>query len=446
MKTNGLPIPDPIDPEKALEFCMRIPDAPEYSQAFWGAMHNLGRWFSWEKDGTDRAKIAAETFWSYVGPAYNKYLSGCVECTSDIWRLETMPIRPHPTETGIVQASTDCENWYTWLDLRSWFGLLGSGDFEESETEGETEQEAANHLVQWFQTFVTEIDIRINAGQTINQITIGMAQWPPLQGTSNTTDPLKDLITDMVNKTAQERTDELGADWWEELWDLIACAMDTTGTVLNAAQDAIVDFLNTSSSWLANSLEATAEAMGYAGMNGGASFNKASGGGGAGFGNASCYYDPIAIETGGYAVGQWQQYDLTGDLFPAPSTYEEICIGGVAGYTIIGYEIHCTYATGGSIGTSQQNGGIDPVCYIPGEGRIPSGAFSDGQRFQYCHGAHASAVFALWQELELGDDTIDVYWDVNLADGAGSAGFVSVSGTNPITQAGLRIKPIFKVN
>lgn len=68
-KSTGLPLPFPVDPQKTVCVTLKIPDAPEYRQAFRGFFADLGKWWAWwhtEGQSDEPARIAAE-LWRLAG-------------------------------------------------------------------------------------------------------------------------------------------------------------------------------------------------------------------------------------------------------------------------------------------------------------------------------------------------------------------------------------------
>ena len=50
---KGFLLPDTIEGDGLLSFCISIPNAPEYIQAFWGQLFELGNAWNWEHDTPD---------------------------------------------------------------------------------------------------------------------------------------------------------------------------------------------------------------------------------------------------------------------------------------------------------------------------------------------------------------------------------------------------------
>ena len=58
-KNAGYALPDDITPEESIYVCIPIPDSPGHRRAFAGALHELARWWNWEKDDQKHGKEAA---------------------------------------------------------------------------------------------------------------------------------------------------------------------------------------------------------------------------------------------------------------------------------------------------------------------------------------------------------------------------------------------------
>lgn len=69
-KKKGAPIPDPIDGYDERCFVVKLPDAPEYRQAFLGQVFALQNWYFWEhwKTGGSRGDTRAKDAAAYIRP------------------------------------------------------------------------------------------------------------------------------------------------------------------------------------------------------------------------------------------------------------------------------------------------------------------------------------------------------------------------------------------
>lgn len=62
VKNRGYALPDDITPDESIYVCIPIPDSPGHRRAFAGALHELARWWNWEKDDAKRGKDAANVW------------------------------------------------------------------------------------------------------------------------------------------------------------------------------------------------------------------------------------------------------------------------------------------------------------------------------------------------------------------------------------------------
>lgn len=110
-KKAGFLLPDPVLGYPLLDVCLKIPNAPEYRQAFLGHLNKLGLWAIWEKSylpGDTRARDAAELWRETL----NQYLDmGCddMNCCCD-----DPPAQFRYNDAGVYQRSTD--GGLNWVD------------------------------------------------------------------------------------------------------------------------------------------------------------------------------------------------------------------------------------------------------------------------------------------------------------------------------------------
>ena len=74
----GAPLPEHLTGHALRDLCVSIPDAPEYRQAFWGQLWELGQEKFWEKLTPDdnRAEIAAQVWRDILSSVHDAFLSG----------------------------------------------------------------------------------------------------------------------------------------------------------------------------------------------------------------------------------------------------------------------------------------------------------------------------------------------------------------------------------
>lgn len=106
----GYLLPDQLTGHPLRCVQINIPDVREYRIAFWGAVLQLARWWSWEKTGDKSGKIAADYWLEVLLPQYSAYLEGegCGEGN------ECM-LRQNPANPCELQQSLD--NGATWLTV-----------------------------------------------------------------------------------------------------------------------------------------------------------------------------------------------------------------------------------------------------------------------------------------------------------------------------------------
>jgi hypothetical protein len=87
-RKRGYLLPDPIDGYNLICVQVQIPDAPEYRRAFVGAITELAKWWTWEKDGNRLEKKAARAakYWSdiltpqFEDTGFFHDCDGCPDC------------------------------------------------------------------------------------------------------------------------------------------------------------------------------------------------------------------------------------------------------------------------------------------------------------------------------------------------------------------------------
>ena len=128
-KSSGWLLPATIDPGVTRDFCVTIPDAPEYTRAFFGAIWSLAKWWNWEKSynvGDTRAKDAAQVWRDILVTGVNEGCGGESEMTI---------FREKPDDPCEVQYSND--NGQTWIKMfrkDNCPGLSGGYSLEQAET------------------------------------------------------------------------------------------------------------------------------------------------------------------------------------------------------------------------------------------------------------------------------------------------------------------------
>lgn len=108
----GLPLPDTLEGNPTVSFCMTIPNAPEYVQAFWGTIWELGNAWNWEKiDSEDeRRQIAAQVWRDTLQVSRQDFEAG-QGCNMTTFRF---------TEECGLEYSND---GVTWIPVDDWTGF-----------------------------------------------------------------------------------------------------------------------------------------------------------------------------------------------------------------------------------------------------------------------------------------------------------------------------------
>lgn len=82
---DGFLLPDEIDPGENICVAVNIPNDPLYIAAFIGMYERMGTWVMWEKDGTTRARDAAQVWKNAIDASYvDGQLERCMSCCDDL--------------------------------------------------------------------------------------------------------------------------------------------------------------------------------------------------------------------------------------------------------------------------------------------------------------------------------------------------------------------------
>lgn len=100
-KNRGYLLPEILSGYGLKSFCFELPDNPEYRQAFWGAVWQLGEARSWEKTEVDdnRNEIAAQYWREVLWPTYQAYLANTDECAAP----EANTCKTYPPSAAFIQ-------------------------------------------------------------------------------------------------------------------------------------------------------------------------------------------------------------------------------------------------------------------------------------------------------------------------------------------------------
>lgn len=74
MSDGGFILPEVINPPRRCLTIM-VPDDPNHLQAFWGALQELGYWFSWQRDPDKKGSQVSQVWTQVIQEAHNKFYS-----------------------------------------------------------------------------------------------------------------------------------------------------------------------------------------------------------------------------------------------------------------------------------------------------------------------------------------------------------------------------------
>ena len=133
----GALLPDPLSGYALRQFCMSIPDAPEYRQAFWGQVWQLGNETFWQKDtpDDDRAEIAAQVWREILQPVQMSFdaletcelTDACQSYPNTATFIQYFPNDPRYSP-DLVPEGYNSPPWYFATLLAQVSYLVGAGD------------------------------------------------------------------------------------------------------------------------------------------------------------------------------------------------------------------------------------------------------------------------------------------------------------------------------
>jgi hypothetical protein len=285
-------IPENPLPEDTVCFKVIVPSDTLYIGAFWRAYEFFTSWLAWERDESHTALQVAELWQTCFDEARAMYDAGerC-ECEMDV--------RQKPGEPCILQKYIDGA-WVDFADLTLCRDATTvTPVYTEPTPERSAEGQEADDILWWFKVLIestiTDVDGEIDPPIIIADHTAEAGGQTGVQLGAGITE----LVNALTGHTEQQRHDERDAFDWEGLREAVLCSSmafsiqsDFPGW-LNAFSEALEDWLNASSSWLANSLDLIASTLGGGGANGMGQAGWAAGGGGSGFGFTT---DPVCPE------------------------------------------------------------------------------------------------------------------------------------------------------
>lgn len=99
------PLPTTVNPPDRLCAIVQVPNDPQHVAAFMGALYDLAKWYSWERDEAHTGKDVAAVWWEI----YQHISLG--DCRAEA--NDTMNFRQRGC---VLEYSIDCETWYTLYD------------------------------------------------------------------------------------------------------------------------------------------------------------------------------------------------------------------------------------------------------------------------------------------------------------------------------------------
>ena len=278
------PVPEVPETDDVLCMQIYIPDKREYRVAFWTSLYHLGKWSSWEKDGTDRATRAAQVWKPLIEQARVRYEAD-QGCGGDLMDVRQNPSLPCKLEKNLGLG------WEVFADL-----LLCQRDdmtvapFPDGMTDSDREQYIANIL-----EAVRLLFHYGSPGSTPSQLVTAWRNSPTyLHGyfgpsLAQIAYSLAPIMAEPEAVTGKYDLDNLADPIYQDLGEAVACMVEPDGHWLDRAADALFDFLNSSADWLYRALNAAFTPLSKRQL-------EDIGGGGAGFvGNASLVF-PAGLE------------------------------------------------------------------------------------------------------------------------------------------------------
>jgi len=341
-------LPDNIPPDELQCIKVWIPTDPQWSSVFWGAFHELTRWWNFERDDEHKAALVSN-FWRGLWiMAEEAHASG------DGCEDSEMPCihRLKPGQWWVTQES--CDGGLSWVDIIRQCCGPEDGPGGPPSGGGDTYNIYLSTIIMrfWFMYWINLIFISIGDGDTRPEFEDKATTELGPEANAEVIDKLGDafdyaetmdpdtleaMATAECEWTNQHRCLEeyfanTDPDWLDRADEWLACA-------LNSLDDALVDVLNDA-----------AEAIG-----GGFDefiFRKSGGGGGAGFGlDGGCDWIVVALGP------------LTKTV-PPQSTPEcgEWTVDCPAGYRLSG--VYWEYSSNGNDSSTSPrvHPGIDPNC------------------------------------------------------------------------------------
>lgn len=120
-RRRGAPIPNPPDGYAIRRFCIELPDAPEYRQAFFGQLWELGNAWFWKKDRPydENDQIAAQIWREYMSRNVDRFESEtdcdltdlCLSYPNTASFIQYYPNDPRYPAEGVPEGYTQ-DPWY----------------------------------------------------------------------------------------------------------------------------------------------------------------------------------------------------------------------------------------------------------------------------------------------------------------------------------------------
>lgn len=321
---KGYVWPDTINPGE--DVCIRIyvPKDALYIGAFWQSYEFFGTWLAWQKDTAKTGKEIAAVWRPLIEKARIEF-----ELNLD---CGIMDVRQKTGFPCILEKQDGAGEWSEFADISLCQTTIISPYPDPPPGETGAEASSDDVVYVWIQIFTT-IHEKIEDGDSWFNIkdwlTSVLSRVYPGKDVS---DAAGALVEGMQDKTTGERADAIDNSAWEDLYNEVGCNCLFDGSFLDAAADAIFDWLNSASDWMFNLLSEMNDAI-FSGINGLAGKGDAltrwakegKGGGGAGFGGLECDWTQVFDFTGASAQG-WTL--LAGISFWVPPVFGALVSGG----------------------------------------------------------------------------------------------------------------------
>ena len=250
-------------PEDMICIPVYVPNDARCIGAFWGQYDDLTTWVAWEQDSEKRAKDVAAAFKIARDKARDQWIEqgGCGG--------DTMLLRQSPDNACLIEKSEDQgETWETLVDM----SLCKNTPYDpyHGETLPQEAPVAAAAAIILELMWLLQNAIDEQAREDIHRVyPLYLRTW-----TNNDASEAGSVWLDGLEDHYQDINDYGDITPWLPLYNYLACHMQSSRTPecnsvfcwLNEAAEDLYTWLNESSEWVFNKLEATARALGPAGL------------------------------------------------------------------------------------------------------------------------------------------------------------------------------------